>query len=110
VIDFLREVPLSDLLSRQTLAPTEGPRQQNGGSSFMSPATNICHFEGAPRRSFCCDKPGARLRNLLSASSWHVANPCLSFAGGGVSEGVVRLPRPASRDPTVDSSALQPVG
>jgi hypothetical protein len=69
-----------------------------------------CHFEGAPRRTRSGDTPCARLRNLLSACWWPVARP-----GTGPVQALERphvwsgLPRPPSREPKVDSSALQPV-
>src|SRR5690349_15648534 len=53
--------------------------------------------------------PKSGMRDLPSASWWLVASPalaCLTVARPTVWRG---LPRPALRDPTVDSPALRPV-
>jgi hypothetical protein len=70
-----------------------------------------CHFEGAPHGTLPYDNPRARLRNLLSASSWPADTPphrpCQADAPPNVRRG---LPRLTPHNPMVDSSALPPLG
>jgi hypothetical protein len=67
-------------------------------------------FRGSAHPAPCLtSEPGARPRNLLSVSSWPAAappnGPCLAVSPPMHWRG---LPRRASRDPRVDSSALRP--
>jgi hypothetical protein len=87
-------------------AAMESSAAVTGGNAQLQHHPPNCHFEGAPRRTIPRDGPGARLRNLLSASSWPVASPALAPSGCCAPARPERLPHPASRDPRVDSSAL----
>jgi hypothetical protein len=81
------------------------------GFGIRIPCTHaVCHFEGgATPHHWLARKPARRLRNLLSAAGGSCAPrhwPCQFASRPHVQRGLPRLP---SSNPTVDSSALQPL-